>query len=87
MYPHTKFGIPPANNIGDVPDVKFIVTLTSTGHSGTLTYKFGIPTLKQYNIYVLDTIFLELGSEDKVKITVTPETVCDTLRPKGESTH
>ena len=41
--------------------------------------KFGIPTLKQYKIYALDMIFLELGSEDEVKITVTPETVCDTL--------
>ena len=49
--------------------------------------KFGIPTLKQYKIYALDTIFLELGSEDKVKSTVTPETVCDTLRPQGVSTH
>ena len=49
--------------------------------------KFGIPTLKQYKIYALDTMFLELGSEDKVKITVTPETVCDTLRPQGVSTH
>ena len=49
--------------------------------------KFGIPTLKQYKIYALDTIFLILGSEDKVKITVTPETVCDTLRPQGVSTH
>ena len=47
--------------------------------------KFGIPTLKQYKIYALDTIFLEQGSEDKVKITVTPETVCDTLRPQGVS--
>ena len=27
----------------------------------------GIPILKQYKIYALDTIFLELGSEDKVK--------------------
>ena len=50
-------------------------------------YKFGIPTLKQYKIYALDTIFLELGSEDMVKITVTPETVCDSLRPQGVSTH
>ena len=49
--------------------------------------KFGIPTLKQYKIYALDTIFLELRSEDNVKITVTPETVCDTLRPHGVSTH
>ena len=49
--------------------------------------KFGIPTLKQHKIYAPDTIFLELGSEDKVKITVTPETVCDTLRPQGVSTH
>ena len=49
--------------------------------------KFGIPTLKQYKIYALDTICLELGSEDKVKITVTPETLCDTLRPQGVSTH
>ena len=32
--------------------------------------KFVIPILKQYKIYALDTIFLELGSEDKVKITV-----------------
>ena len=47
--------------------------------------KFGVPTLKQYKIYALDTIFLELGSEDKVKIT--PETVCDTLRLQGVSTH
>ena len=49
--------------------------------------KFEIPTLKQYKIYAIDTIFLELGSEDKVKITVSPETVCDTLRPQGVSTH
>ena len=49
--------------------------------------KFGIPTLKQYKVYALETIFLELGSEDKVKITVTPETVCDTLRPQGVSTQ
>ena len=49
--------------------------------------KLGIPILKQYKIYALDTIFLELGSEDKVKITVTPETVCDTLRLQGVSTH
>ena len=49
--------------------------------------KFGIPTLKQYKIYALGAIFLELGSEDKVKITVTPETVYDTLRPQGVSTH
>ena len=48
-------------------------------------FKFGIPTLKQYKIYALDTIFLEQGSEDKVKITVTPEPVCDTLRPHGVS--
>ena len=26
MYTHTKFGIPTANNIGDVPEVKFKVT-------------------------------------------------------------
>ena len=49
--------------------------------------KFGIPTLKQYKIYALDTIFLEIVSEDKLKITVTPETVCDTLWPQGASTH
>ena len=49
--------------------------------------KFRISTLKQYKIYALDTIFLELGSEDNVKTTVTPETVCDTLRPQGVSTH
>ena len=49
--------------------------------------KFGIPTLKQCKIYALEMIFLELRSEDKVKITVTPETVCDTLRPQGVSTH
>ena len=49
--------------------------------------KHGIFTLKQYKIYALETIFLELGSEDKVKITVTPETACDTLRPQGVSTH
>ena len=49
--------------------------------------KLGIPILKQYKIYALDTVFLELGSENKVKITVTPETVCDTLRPQGVSTH
>ena len=49
--------------------------------------KFGIPTLKHYKIYALDTIFLELGSVDKVKITVTPETICDTLRPQDVSTH
>ena len=46
--------------------------------------KFGIPTLKQYKIYALDTIFLELESDDNVKITVTPETVCDTLRPQTD---
>ena len=44
--------------------------------------KFGIPTLKQYKIYALDSVFLKLGSEEKVKVTVTPETVCDTLRPQ-----
>ena len=49
--------------------------------------KFGIPTLKQYKIYALDRIFLKLGSEDKVKITVTPEAVCVTLQPQGVSTH
>ena len=49
--------------------------------------KFGIPTLKQYKISALDTVFLELGSDDMVKITVTPETVCDTLRSDGVSTH
>ena len=49
--------------------------------------KFGIPTLKQYKIYALDTISLELGSEDKVKITVAQETVCDTVRPQGVSIH
>ena len=88
MYPHTKFGIPTANNIGDVPEVKFKVTPNSTGHSGTLAhFKFGIPTFKQYKIYALDTIFLELESEDKVKIAVAPETVCGTLRPHGVSTH
>ena len=49
--------------------------------------KCGTPTLKQYKIYALDTIFLELGSDEKVLITVTQETVCDTLRPQGVSTH
>ena len=49
--------------------------------------KLGIPILNQYRIYALDTIFLEFGSEDKVKITVIPETVCDTLRPQGVSSH
>ena len=49
--------------------------------------KLGIPTLKQSKIYALVSIFIELESEDKVKITVTPETVCDTLRPQGVSTH
>ena len=92
MYPHTKIGIPTANNIGDVPEVKFKVTPSSTGHSGTLTcihnLFFWIPTLKQYKIYALDTTFLELGSEDKLKITVTPETVCDTHSgTQGVSTH
>ena len=49
---------------------------------------FGVPTLKQYKIYALDTIFLELGSEEKLKITVTPETVCDThSATQGVSTH
>ena len=75
MYPHTTFGIPTANNIGDVPEVKFKVTHASTEHSGIPDMypqsKFGIPTLKQYKVYGLDMIFLELGSEDKVKITVT----------------
>ena len=72
MYPHTKFGIPTANNIGYVPH---------QGQSDPNQYrtlwhpnmypqsKFGIPSLKQYKIYALDTIFLEPGSEDKVKIT------------------
>ena len=91
MYPHTKFGIPIANNIGDVPEVKF----SDPNQYGTLWHpnmypqsKFGIPTLKQYNINALDTIFLELGSEDKLKITVTPETVCDThSATQGVSTH
>ena len=90
LYPHTKFGIPTVNNI-DVPEVKFKVTPTSTGHSGTLTcihnLNLGFHTLKQYKIYALDTIFLELGSENKVKIIVTPETVCDTLQTQGVSTH
>ena len=70
MYPHTKFWIPTTNNIGDVPEVRFKVTPNSTGHSGTLAYsqsKFGIPTFKQYKSNALDTIFLELGSEEKVK--------------------
>ena len=48
---------------------------------------FGIPALKRYKIYAPDTIFLELGSENKVKITVAPETVCDTLRPQGVFAH
>ena len=48
--------------------------------------KLRIRTLKQYKIYAIDTIFLELGSEDKVNLSVTPETVCDTLRPQGVST-
>ena len=60
MYPHTKFGIPIANYIGDMPEVKFKVTTTSHPQS-----KFRIPTLKQYKIYALDTIFLEPVSEDK----------------------
>ena len=64
-----------------------LVIVTKTALILCHPIKFGIPILKQYNIYALDTIFLELGSEDKVKITVTPETVCDTLRPKGVSTH
>ena len=75
MYPHTTYGIPIANNIGDVPEVKFKVTHASTEHSGIANMypqsKFGIPNLKQYKIYALDMISLELGSEDKVKITVT----------------
>ena len=49
--------------------------------------KFGIPILKQYQIYALDTVFLEIWSEDNVKITVAPETVCDTLQPQGVSAH
>ena len=65
MYSHTKFGIPTVNNIGDVPEIKFKVTPTSTGHSLHPNMypqsKFGISTLKQYKIYALDTIFLELG--------------------------
>ena len=43
--------------------------------------KFGIPTSKQNKIYDLDMFFLELGSEAKVKITVTQKqyaTLCDT---------
>ena len=84
MYPHTKFWIPTTNNKGDVPEVKLKLTPTRTGHSDTLTrihiLNFGFLT-KQYKIDALDMIFLELGSEDKVKITVSPETVCDSLRP------
>ena len=82
MYRHTKFGISTANNIGDVPEVKVKVIQKQYG---TLWHpimypqsKFGIPTSKQYNIYALDTIFLEL--DDKVKITVAQKqyaTLCD----------
>ena len=71
MYPHTKLGIPTANSIGDVPEVKF---KSDPYQNGTLwrpymhpQFKFGIPTLKQYQIYALDTIFLELGSEERSK--------------------
>ena len=83
MYPHTLFGIPTAKLYrrcarGQVQ--------SDPNQYGTLWLpnmypqsKFGIPTLQQYQIYALDTIFLELGSEDKVKITVIPKTVCDTL--------
>ena len=84
IHTHTKFGIPTANNIGDVPEVNVKVT---TNPYGTLWHpdmyphsKFGIPTSKQYKIYVLGTIFLELGSEDKVKLTVIQKqyaTLCD----------
>ena len=42
----------------------------------------GIPTLKQYKLYNLDTIFLEPGSEDKVKITVTQKQYAKLCDPK-----
>ena len=84
MYPHTKFGLPTANDIRDVPEVKVKVTSKQYGtfwHPNMYPHsKFGIPTSKQYKIYALDTLFLELVSEDKVKITVTQKqyaTLCD----------
>ena len=80
MYPNTKFWIPTANNIGDVPEVKFKMT---PNQYGTLWHRnvysqsqVGIAALKHYKIYALDTIFLELGPEDKVKIS-NPMTLCD----------
>ena len=39
--------------------------------------KFGIPTLKQYEIYALDTIFPEPVSEDKVETQKHYGTLCD----------
>ena len=42
----------------------------------------GIPTSKQNKIYALDTIFLELRSEDKVKITVTQKQYANFCDPK-----
>ena len=86
VFTHIKFGIPTANNIGDVPEVNVKVT---TKQYGTLWHpymyphsKFGIPTSKQYKKYALDTIFLEQGQTHS-----NPEAVCVTLRPQGVSTH
>ena len=77
VYPHTKFVISIANNIGDEPEVKVKVT---PKQYRALWRKFRVPTSKRYKIYALDTIYLELGSEDQVKITVALkqyETLCD----------
>ena len=66
MYPHTKFGISTANNIGGQvqKDPKQYGTLWHPSMYPQSTFR--IPTLKQYKIYALDTIFLEQGSDDKV---------------------
>ena len=86
MYPHTKFGIPTANIIRDVPEVKVKVIPKQYGtlwHPNMYPHsKFGIPTPKQYKIYALDTICLELGSEDKVKITVIQKQYATLCYPK-----
>ena len=86
MYQHTKFGIPTANNISDLPEVRVKVTPKQYGtvwHPNMYLHtQFGIPTSKQYKIYALDTIFLELGSEGKVKITVTQKQYVTLYDPK-----
>ena len=55
MYRHTKFEIPTANNIGDMPEVKVKVTPKQYGtlwHPDMYPhFKFGYPTSKQYMLW------------------------------------